>query len=502
MNRPNIIFIQNDHQAFFNHRAGSGAKPLRPNFDRLAQEGARFDNAYCITPMCAPARRSMLTGQYTHQHQQYFNYCDSPFAETYLDVLKAGGYENYYFGKWHAGATDPAYAATDGCFTCEGYGNPYITPEYQAYCKRLGIPEAVHHIDWAFTMDQYEEANYWPALKTGADYRCQGTWCGEHAIGTTITPKESHEAFFLADMACRKLEELHRSNTGKPFSLRVDFWGPHQPFFPTQEFLDLYDPEEIQPFGSLHATLEGKPDLYRIEWTVPFGEDNRLCQPTKLTDGQWRDILRHVYAHITMIDYAGGLILDKLRELGMDRNTLIVWTTDHGDSIASNGGHFDKGSHMCEEVMRIPLAMRFDPLIPRGTVCEELVHTVDFPVTLLDAAGLQFSEKRFGRSILDLFRAGAPAWRQDLLCEHMGHGYGQEHNSKMLRHRNYKLIYHHEPGQLQELYDLDRDSFEQNNLYYQPEFSDVRKRMLAKLRNCLVDTEDPIAQEDWIEGCE
>ena len=79
---------------------------------------------------------------------------------------------------------------------------------------------------------------------------------------------------------------------------------------------------------------------------------------------------------------------------------------------------------------------------------------MDLPVTLLDAAGLRFAQRRFGRSLLDIFRPGAPAWRQELLCELMGHGYGEEHLSKMLRWKNYKLIYHHEQGQINELYDL------------------------------------------------
>ena len=498
MKKYNLVFIQNDHQAFFNHYQGSGAKPLRPKFDHLCEEGARFDNAYCVTPMCAPARRTMLTGKYTHEHKQFFNYCDSPFSETYLEVLKNAGYENYYFGKWHAGKTDVLYKNAE-CFTCEGYGNPYITTEYKDYCQRLGIEKAVHKVEWAFTMDQYEEANYWPKLKTGAEYSCEGTWCGEHAIGTTITPKESHEAFFLADMACRKLEEISKEKSERPFALRVDFWGPHQPFFPTQEYLDMYNDIPISKFGSLASKLDNKPDMYKIEWTVPFGRDNRLCQPTEITDEQWAMILKHVYAHITMLDAAGGMIVDKLRQLGLDKDTLIVWTTDHGDSIASNGGHFDKGSHMAEEVMRIPLAMRMDGFIPRGVVCDELVNTVDFPVTLLDAAGLKFTNGSFGRSILDIFRDDAPEWREDIMCEHMGHGYGEEHISKMLRFRNYKLIYHHEKNQINELYDLDRDRFEQKNLYYDSTYKDVKDMMLNRLRAQLIATDDELKEDAFIE---
>ena len=105
-----------------------------------------------------------------------------------------------------------------------------------------------------------------PALKAGAAYRSERYWCGEHATGITTTPKESHEAFFLADLACEQLDELAAAESDRPFHLRLDFWGPHQPFFPTQEFAELYDPEDIPVYGNFADALAGKPALY---WQDP-----------------------------------------------------------------------------------------------------------------------------------------------------------------------------------------------------------------------------------------
>lgn len=492
--RPNIVFIQNDHQVYYRHGFEGGIGPMRPNFQQLAQSGAVFENAYCTTPLCAPTRRTMMTGEYTHTHQQYYNYCDMPFSQTYLQVLAENGYRNYYYGKWHAGNLEPLKQFTEDYFSCEGYGNPYLTPEYKAYLQRYHLEPARTKVEWAFTMDQYEEANYWPELKTGAVYEQKGTWCGEHAIGTMLTDKQSHESFFLANLACERLEKLSKEKGDRPFALRVDFWGPHQPFFPTQEFIDMYDPSEIDLYPSLHSDLQGKPDMFKIEWNIPFGENNRLCQPAKVTDDQWRFILSRVYAHSTMVDAAGGLILNKLKELGLDKNTLIVWTADHGDSVASNGGHFDKGSHMCEEVMRIPLAMSWKGVIPPQTVCSELVETIDYPVTLLDAAGLAFDKPHSGRSLLGLFH-GKVSWREDMMCESFGHGHGEFHLSRLVRYRNYKLVYHHEESQINELYDLERDPYEMENLYDCREYIEVREDMLTRMKRLMRETGDPIADE-------
>ena len=117
-----------------------------------------------------------------------------------------------------------------------------------------------------FVFDSFVMKREFPALEVGAAYRSERYWCGEHASGITTTPKESHEAFFLADLASEQLEALAAADDKQPFHLRLDFWGPHQPFFPSKEFADMYEPEDIPVYGSFADTLEGKPALY---WQDP-----------------------------------------------------------------------------------------------------------------------------------------------------------------------------------------------------------------------------------------
>ena len=164
-----------------------------------------------------------------------------------------------------------------------------------------------------------------------------------------------------------------------------------------------------------------------MEANLPLGDDEQqIIYPNPLPWSEWQRVLAHCYAHGTMVAQAGGLILQKLKELGLDENTLVIWLTDHGDAVACQSGHFDKDSHMAQEVMRIPLAMVWKGIIPLAQENDQLAFTCDIPVTLLDAAQIAFPSRVDGRSLLDLAipQRACDDWRDSLLCETYGHGYG------------------------------------------------------------------------------
>lgn len=493
--RPNIVYILNDHQAWYGHERPGEVKPLRPRFEAFAAGGMEFTNTYCVTPMCGPARRSMLTGLYPHTHGQVHNENDPPYRhEVYLDKLAEEGYDNYYYGKWHAGPGCAYDHHADG-FSMSGYGNPYNTPRYRAYLKKRGLPRAQHYIEKAIGHNAFQNNRYFSKLKEGATYQSEDFWCGEHAVGITTTPKESHEAFFLADMACEKLEELAQRKDGKPFSLRVDFWGPHQPFFPTKEFADLYDPSAIKPYPSLNNDLADKPFAVKEEPNMPMGDGTQVITPSPVPLEDWQLMLARCYAHGTMIDAAGGVILDKLRQLGLDEDTVVIWTTDHGDSIACQGGHFDKGSNMMQEIMRVPLAMCWKDVIAPGQTDDHLVFTCDLPVTMLDAAQTSFTLPVHGRSLLDiaLHRPGENSWRDSLMCETYGHGYGHTQYGRMVVRGSIK--YACIQDDLDELYDLEKDPYELKNLAVLPEYDTLKREMQSLLREKQRETDDPVPLE-------
>lgn len=488
--RPNLLFIVNDHQAHFGHGV-NGVGPIHPNFDKLAAEGACFTQNFSVTPMCGPARRTFLTGLYPHTHGQIHNENDPPYRnEVYLDTLAENGYRNFVYGKWHAG---PGCAYDHHCdgLSQQGYGNPYNMPEYAAFCKKRGLPRARHYVEYAFSHDAYTMNRYFKKLKAGALYQCEDFFSGEHAVGITVTPKETHESFYLANLACEKLEELAREQSDQPFALRVDFWGPHQPFFPTKEFADLFNPDDIQPPPSFFDDLSDKPDALKTEASRPIGDGEHLILPNPLPWKTWQLILARAYGHEAMIDAAGGMIIDKLRELGLDENTIIIWTTDHGDALACHGGHFDKDSHMAMEVINTPLAVAWPGHIRPGTICNHFTCTCDVPVTLLDAAGLRFSERVDGRSLLDTLEG--KNLRESLMLETYGHGYGTTILGRTVLMGGWK--YTCTENDLDELYDHNIDPYEMKNLAALPEYAEKRAQMRTELRRLQAESCDPVPLE-------
>jgi arylsulfatase A-like enzyme len=434
----------------------------------------------------------MLTGLYPHRHGETGNGVNHPYDQpVYLDRLAQQGYQNFYYGKWHAG---PGTAMDFGCegFCYPDYNNPYTKPEYEEYLRRHGLPKPYAVIERDFEAGRH--------LKRGERYVQDGPGAYECLTGILQTPEETHEAFFLADLACGKLRELAaRPARGGPFSLRVDFWGPHQPYLPTQSYADLYDPAQIPEYGSFGDDLSDKPAVLRRDKYFPSsGPNGELIVPNPLPWSEWQKALALCYAHITMVDAAGGRILKALDDLGLADNTLVIWTTDHGDALACHGGHFDKRSYMSEELLHVPLAMRWPGRIAPGQTRQELAGTIDLAPTMLDAAQTDFDSEVDGQSLLALAADGGSgsgsgnqsgAWRDSILCE--THGHFEQHLGRSVVTQRFKYTAHRED--MDELYDLETDPYEMKNLVHCPEHRDVLAEMKERLRQLLKATRDPAA---------
>jgi len=470
--RPNIVFLLNDHQLYYRHGWDGGPRPMRPRFDGLAADGVTFTRAYTACPLCVPARRTMLTGLFPHTHR-FLDNAETPYGPSpyglYLDKLVEQGYRCSYFGKWHVG---PGTAHDHGCdgFSYTSYNNPYTKPEYEAYLKAHDLPPAEHLVERIF--DQWRHA---PVVE-GELYKSRSGWVCEHLAGLTVTPKESHESFFLASLARDALRELAKSD--EPFALRVDFWGPHQPYFPTKEFADLYNPEEIPEYGNFRDDLANKPTVYWTDTNSLLAKDKKLVLPNQLPWSEWQKALARCYANITMVDAAGGVILDALDELGLSDNTFVMWTTDHGDAMACHGGHFDKASYVAEEVLRVPMVARWPGRIEPGQVSEQLVSLIDVGPTILDVAGTGFAHETDGTSLVPLVTGQTAEWRDDLMIETHGHGEPVVGRSIIAGPHKYTAT----RGQMHELCDLERDPYELTNLIDDPAHTDVLGDMRRRLR--------------------
>ena len=310
-------------------------------------------------------------------------------------------------------------------------------------------------------------------------------------------------------MASDKLRELAERDDGQPFAMHVHFYGPHAPYFASPEYLAMYAPEEIQEYGSFRDDLSGKPPVYLKEMNEPLGRDDRLVFPNPLPWSEWQRLLAYVYAQITQVDAAGGMILDELDRLGLAEDTLVIWTTDHGDPVAAHGGHYGKESFMSEEVLSIPFAMRWPEAIQPGQVSQHLVSNVDLPVTLLDAAGTSFAEPVDGSSLLDVALdgrsvTGANTWREDIMCETHGHHREPVVGRTIITQRHHYTAYKfrevphyltelNPPEETSELYDLQEDPYQLHNLAEDPAHQEIVADLRRRLERWQERTGDPVA---------
>jgi arylsulfatase A-like enzyme len=502
--RPNILMMVNDHEAFYRHGWDGGARPQRPALQRLASGGVRFDRAYTACPLCTPARRSLMTGMLPHNHGYLTldpaeNGPERTFGDIYT-LLGQQGYDLNYFGKWHAGT---GTAKDYGCngFSYPEFGNPYVTREYAAYCRRLGISEASFDLEHVF-LEPVSPDQPTP----GPGYRCTAPHFHPHVTGVMETESEGHESAFLAHLACNRLEELAEENGDRPFFVRVDFYGPHAPYLVSQEFLDLYSADEILEYGSFRDELHTKPAVYQKEWNSPFGEDHRITQPSVMSWSEWQRILRYVYAHVTQVDAAGGKVLDALERLGLAEDTLVIWTTDHGDPIAAHGGHFGKESFLSEESARIPFAMRWPGHISSDQHTDALVSQVDVPVTLLEAAGTSFTGPVDGRSLFGLIDESGTVrrphdWRDAVMVETHGHHWEKVVGRALITERYHYAAYAYleQPDfvrdgdwtvAMEELYDLERDPYQLTNLAKADQHAAERADARSALREARIISND------------
>ena len=153
--------------------------------------------------------------------------------------------------------------------------------------------------------------------------------------------------------------------------------------------------------------MSTKPKIYKYDINYPISENGKLLYPNPLPWSVWREVLAFHYAHISLIDDAGGIIINKVKELGLDENTIILWTTDHGDAVACHGGHFDKDCYMPQEMIRVPLAVAYSGVIPPNQKNASLVSSIDIAPTILHMFGLPIPSDMDGRVLTEIFKEGS-----------------------------------------------------------------------------------------------
>jgi arylsulfatase A-like enzyme len=474
MTQPNIVLIIADHVAYAGHY-GNERYPYRwPNLEAIGNEGAWFENAYAVTPVCTPSRASLMTGKRPDKHGLRWN-AEYPIPDNlkefregeklYAHGLSDQGYDNYYYGKWHCGKEKlPEDYGLKG-WSLPEYGNLYGSERYKAYLKDIGETQPMCRIDHHLMRPKLD----------GTDVLMDPVepWDYMDGVGVLLGSPEVQEQFFIANLAIDQLEQLATQKSDKPFSLVVSLWGPHHPYYPSQFFADMINPLDIPPYPGFDETLEDKPLRYRAH------RDLRCLHRAHERWAEWeiwQTVLARCYAQGLQTDAAIGRINDTLKRLGLADDTLLIVTADHGDGAASHGGVWDKYSTFTEEVAKVPLVMRYPKSIKPETRVSDYVNLMDISDTLLDVAGIDKSapirKNMDGESLIDF--CNDKANRQSMILDHYGHS-GDVSYQKICYDGDWKYVACYGDGD--ELYNLKDDPHELKNLIDDIAYDTVKHHM-------------------------
>ena len=459
--RKNIVLIFTDQ-----HRCDAvgayGAPVCRtPNIDRIAERGVTFDRAYTTCSVCSPARGTIMTGQYPHTHKVTTNIygpgckmSEFQLAPNILsEQLRQAGYNLGYAGKWHLGSkTLPKHFGFEGQNFPGHGGGGFRYPEYNEYLKSNGLSYEI------------EERT----INTG------------HRGGVIKGPIEATVPYYLAQTSMELLDRFTKDckQGGKPFFLWCNFWGPHPPYYSTREYVDMYKDVPIPEHGNFRDDKKNKPAVHRMVMRPDCAD-----QPWEF----WQERIRLSNAFTTMIDDQIGRMLDHVAELGLDDDTLIIFTADHGDSLGMHGGLMDKCYYMYEETYRIPMIIAA-PGMRRAEREKRFASLADIMPTILNAADVTPPDVVEGTSLFPLLHpdSGDVSWRDHLVAE--SHGMTVLVSQRMIRFENYKYVYN--ATDIDEFYDLDKDPWEMDNLVHDPEIKEIKHSMMAMLHDWLRDTRD------------
>ena len=480
--KANILLIITDHHAFYRHNRPGEYEYVWSCFEEFSSQGVCFSRAYSVHPLCSPARASMMTGMYPSKHGliwnterlSHDNLTDFRQGQPlYSHYLSQAGYRNAYVGKWHCGHERlPVDYGIEG-WSLPDYGKIYMSEAYKTYAEHRGFGDARAYIEHNLNRPDWEGQTL--------TLHDPSPWRFMNGSGILAGPPAAHEEQFVAHLAVEKLREL--AKTDQPWSLVASFWGPHQPYFPSEKFASVVDPEKIPEYPSFRDDLAGRPLRHLMH------RDFHHTGAKEWRDWSiWQEVLASCYAQGLQIDFAVNEILCELDNLRITDNTLVIWCADHGDAVASHGGLWDKASTFTEEVARIPLAIRWPAKFAGDHIADQLVSNMDVTATMLEAAGIAVPKTMDSRSLLPLCEKNMDIdWPDELICEHNGHG-GESILQRIIIHDQFKYVAALYDGD--EMYDLTKDPYELNNLIDKPEYKDIKSGLRQRIISHIERTND------------
>ena len=480
--KPNIIYIMADDLTTQAISAYGGIyKDIAPtpNIDKVAKEGMLFQDVLVTNSICGPSRAAILTGNYSNLNGYYKNESGGKFDDskwTFPQEFQKNGYKTALFGKWHLG-TEPVGFDTFKYHNASG-----------------------------------QQGNYWNPL-----YNDNGKNIKEKGYATNLS----------TDFALNWLGASE--TTDKPFLMVLQYKAPHRPWHPDTKYEKLWDDIEMpypstfnddykgreKTAGDTEMTMEyfSRRDMKlerpknlkrkeRIQWDFYGAKAGEIVQPKGMTNEEgkkWRyqNYIKDYLACVKSVDDNIGRVLTYLKENNLEENTVIVVTSDQGFYLGDHG-FFDK-RFIYEESLRMPFMVKYPERIKAGSVNEDIITNIDFAPTLLELAGITTTQKMQGTSFVPVLEGNTPNNWQDAMYYHYYEfpfwHHVQPHYG--IRTQKYTLAHFYYNIDVWELYDLEKDPNQMNNIYNDPNYTSTITELKAKLKNLMIKYENDKSLVDF-----
>jgi choline-sulfatase len=455
--RPkNVLLLMSDQHK---HRCLSiEGEPFAktPNLDALTRSSVRFDSAYCTNPVCTPSRASLLTGLYTHNHRAYTNGTPWPFEhKTIAHHFTRAGYMSALIGKMHF-----VDAQTHGFDYHLDFNDwfQYMGPKTKLYADELGHPNSgsgLPQIDdlWRDFGDPWKDLREKDDRTTAV------------AIGrVSKIPEQDHFDSFVARESIRFLKNHAKD---QPFFLLSSFLRPHDPFMPSERFAKMFPPQDMKlpdTWGKVDFATVPKEIQKRIE---AGKKEMRDADGAKLRTAMY-------YANLAEMDSALGQVLTALRELGLEDDTIVLYTSDHGEMLGEHGLWHKFVFY--EPSVAVPLLFRVPGLTEAGARSKTHVSLTQVLPTLLDLCGLPVPSGLDGGSMVADLRAPTRTRDTAVFSEFNLRNAAAKY---MIRRGEYKLNYY--VNDMSELFNLKEDPKEMKNLALLPQHKDKVEELKSQL---------------------
>ncbi|WP_370440794.1 sulfatase [Kineococcus halophytocola] len=434
-----------------------------PHLDRLVREGTAFTNCYVTSPSCAPSRASLFSGLFPHTTGVLRN--DEPWHHSWVERFADAGYHCVNVGKMH---TYPYEASV-------GFHERHVVENKDRDTPRL-----------PFYLDTWDKALWARGVRkpSRVTYAEREDYADRLGAFEWEPPADLHADTFVGDLAAMWLQRWR--GTG-PFFLQVGFPGPHPPYDPTPQALDAYRDRDVpMPSRTAHdvATLPSAlRDLRRQHLDVDHDAVVHLPDPT---DEQARRQRRHYLANVTMIDEQVGALRAALEARGVLEDTVIVFTSDHGDALGDHG--LSQKWSMYEGSVHVPCLVWGPGRVAPGQVLDGLTSHFDLAPTLLELAGLPVPGWMEARSLVPALRGEPYAGREHVFSEHARDRIlSGTALMTMVRRDRFKLVEYLDPDEGQ-LFDLEADPGELQNLWDDPGHRQRRTDLLGAIARWRADS--------------